>query len=438
MADRAGVFTVDVTPGKPVFLAGYTHRKTPSDGVDSPLMLRVLALEDRRGHRVVFVTADLLKFPADMSWRLRRWAERELGLPESALVINLSHTHSAPGLFYQSCYPHWALDVDYVRELEKTIRRGIAAALDDLKPAVIRYGLHQAHFGTSRRRPDPERPGKVRLGLNPPGYYDPDMPMLAVHDPDDNHLRALFYSYACHPTSGSGNLVSADWPGEIARHLEHMLGDNVTPMFAQGGGGSIMPRLKRRDADSRDDWSAVWEPVARQMVEFVSSDAMQEIDLSIDTSHRTFAIPYDTSKIPTQEHLAELADPNEPEVGYYTGPATRQIVRLWACRMLEMLRTDTVPEGFAMHCARIRLAEDVQVIALSGEVTAEVGRMIKQAESTPTIFLGYCSYTDAYIPCSSMLEQEGHEAMQSIYFHERPAPFVPDIDNIILQEVAAT
>ncbi len=438
MQDKAGFFTADITPPEPVFLAGYTHRNSPSEGVDTPLMLRVLALEDSCGGRVVFVTADLLKCPVDMAWRLRWWGERELGLPESALVINLSHTHSAPGLFYQSCYPHWALDVDYVRELEKTIRRGIARALDDLKPAVIRYGLHRVHFGTSRRRPDPERPGKVRLGPNPPGYYDPDMPMLAVHNPDDHSLRALFYSYACHPTSGAGNLVSADWPGEVARHLHTMLGEGVVTLFAQGGGGSIMPRHKRSSYDSDDAWSAVWEPVARGMVEFLSSDAMQELDLSIDTSHRTFTIPYDTSKMPTRDHLMELADPAEPELDYYTKPANRQIVRLWACRILEMLRTDSLPEGFAVHCARIRLAEQLQVITLSGEVTAEVGRMIKQAESTETIFLGYCSYTDTYIPTASLLEQEGHEAMQSIYFHERPAPFVPDIDDIILKEVAAT
>ena len=63
---------------------------------------------------VVLVTADLLKLPRDMAWRTKLWAERTLGLPGAALIINLSHTHAAPALFPQTCYPQWGLDVDYV------------------------------------------------------------------------------------------------------------------------------------------------------------------------------------------------------------------------------------------------------------------------------------------------------------------------------------
>ncbi len=57
-------------------------------------MLRVAAVEDDAGARLVIVTADLLKMPPDMAWRTKRWASERLGLPSAALIMNLSHTHS--------------------------------------------------------------------------------------------------------------------------------------------------------------------------------------------------------------------------------------------------------------------------------------------------------------------------------------------------------
>ena len=439
MPDKAGFFVKDVTPAGPVYLAGYPSRNEPSVGVDTPLFLRIMALEDENGQRAVVVTADLLKFPKDMAWRTKRWAEEELGLPSSSLVINLSHTHCAPVLFHQMCYPQWALDVDYVRGFEENVREGIRGALGDLQPVRVRYALHQAHFGVNRRCPDPERPGKVKLGRNPEGYYDPDMPVLAFHRLEDDALVALFYSYACHPTSKSGGLVSADYPGELSRELKRVLGDDLVTPFAQGAGASIAPRCGCRSDEDKAAYAECWLGVASDMADLMGSGRMREIRLAISSREREFALPYDMEQMPSVKELKLYADPKEPPIDKFIRPANRQILRLWAGGIIECLRTGSLPKGFGMHTARLSLSSDVQIVTLSGEVTAEVGRMVKDAEGDiDTIFLGYCSYTDAYIPTAAMLPEEGHEATYSMYFHLRPAPFVKDIDSILLREVAAT
>jgi hypothetical protein len=436
MSDRAGFFERDITPKAPVYLAGFPSRRTPSEGVDDPLFLRIMALEDDARNRAALVTADLLKCPKDMAWRTKQWAEKTLGIPSSSLIINFSHTHCAPALFIQECYPHWAIDVGYVRELEQTIREGLTAAVRCLEPVRVRYGLHQAHFGVNRRAPDPERPGKVRLGQNPDGYYDPDMPVLSFHRPQDNGLKAIFYSYACHPTSKHANLVSADYPGELSRCLKDGLGENVVTLFGQGAGASIMTRFRCGTPEERASYARQWRDVAEEMGNFVRSNQMREIQLDIASAEHEFEIPCDMSKRLSEEELLEWADPSEPEIKRFVRPANREICRLWACGMLERFRTGTVPRGFVMHATRMRLAPDLQILALSGEVTAEIGRLVKDAEQdSETIFLGYCSYTDAYIPTSAMLPEEGHEATYSIYFHVRPAPFVKQIEEIILREI---
>lgn len=430
---RAGFFRADVTPPIGSYLAGFPNRSEGSQGVDDPLMLRIVALEDDAGERVVLVTADLLKWPRDLSWRTKLWAEDELGLPSEALVLNLSHTHSAPALFLQRCYPHWPVDREYLCHLEQTIREGIAAALDDLQPTRIEHGVHRAHFGVSRRLPDPDT-GIVTMRPNEEGYYDPEMPVFAFYRGDE--LAAVLYSYACHPTSKNTLMISADWPGQISRGLREELGDGVITPFAQGAGASVMPRVSQRDG--QEQYEAYWRAVAGEIAGFVRSGEMEPPDLQLHAAEREFEIPYDTSKIPSREELLHMSSPHDTELPEGFRPANRSIVRLWARDLLEQMRTGTIPEAFRMHITHWRLNEDLQVLAMSGEVTAEVGRAVKDLfPDRETVFLGYCTYTDAYIPTAEMLPQGGHEALGSMCFHERPAPFVPEIDEIIAREVRA-
>lgn len=428
---KAGFFEKDVTPPIGAYLAGYPSRSKGSEGIDDPLFLRIAALEDDEGERLVIVTADLLKFPKLMAWRTKAWCEATLGLKSPSLIINLSHTHSAPTLFYQECYPHWPLDMDYINGLEQSIREGIAAALADLSPARVTFGIHQAHFGVSRRLPDPERGGKVKMAPNPDGYYDPDLPVLAFYWDGDVQPAAVLYSYACHPTSKNTLNISADYPCELSRGLKRNLGEEVMTLFVQGAGGSIMPRPEARTPEA-------WARASESIAHFVRSDSMQELNLKLSAAETEFGIPYDMDRAFSAEELLEMADPATEDLPEGARPANRSIVRLWAQHLYEMVRTDCLPTEFRMHLQRIELSEEVQLFAMSGEVTAEVGRMIKDLfPQRETLFFGYCSYTDTYIPIAAMLEEEGHEAYASMFFHVRPAPFVHGIDEIIREQVLA-
>jgi hypothetical protein len=241
------------------------------------------------------------------------------------------------------------------------------------------------------------------------------------------------YSYACHPTSKNKLLISADWPGLVARGLREELGEGVITPFAQGAGASVMPRVQERDGE--EQYEGYWREAAGEIADYVRSGEMDEIDLDLAASEREFELPYDMSKMPSREELLNMSSPYDTEIPEGFRPANRSIIRLWARDLLEQVRTDTVPEGFRMHLTRWRLNDAIQLLAMSGEVTAEVGRAVKDLfPERETTFLGYCTYTDAYIPTAEMLPQGGHEALGSMCFHERPAPFVPQIDEIIARE----
>ncbi len=429
---KAGLAVQDVTPPVRVYLAGYPSRNDPSHGVDDPLSLRVVALEDESGERLVLVTGDLLKFPRDMSWRLKRWAAAVCGLPAARLVLNLSHTHASPGLFAQRCYPQWPVNVEYVCRFEQAIREGIRSALADLQPAEIRSGCHQVDFGVSRRLPQAELGGRVVMQPNPAGVYDPDLAMLTIYR--GGRLEAVWYSHGCHPTSKHSLNISADWPGLVARGMQRRLGDEVA-VLRQGAGGSVMhatPSGRGRSRTCRVGHRS------GQLASLADGPGQRPLKLRIEAVETEFGLPYDLSWMPDEPTLMEFASPEDTPIPEEIRPANRSILRIWARDLLEQRRTGTVPREFRMHAARIRLADGLQMLCLSGELVADVGLRLKALfSSEQSIVLGYCSYTDAYIPTAAMLPEGGHEALGSIFFHERPAPFAATIDAVLDAAITA-
>ncbi len=93
---KAGVARVDTTPTKPVRMAGYASRTTPSQGVAHPLAAKALALADARDHKVVFVTCDIIGFRRSFTNRVAERVKEKYGLPREDLVLFASHNHAGP------------------------------------------------------------------------------------------------------------------------------------------------------------------------------------------------------------------------------------------------------------------------------------------------------------------------------------------------------
>src|SRR5271170_5270350 len=93
---KAGVARVDTTPSKPVRMAGYASRTSPSQGVAHPLAAKALALADARDHKVVFVTCDIIAFRRAFTNRVAERVKAKYGLPREDVVLFASHNHAGP------------------------------------------------------------------------------------------------------------------------------------------------------------------------------------------------------------------------------------------------------------------------------------------------------------------------------------------------------
>lgn len=113
---RAGVAKTDITPAKPVMLAGYGSRRDLSQGVHDRLSARVVAFE-QDGKRLVLVSTDLLGFYGGSAESVRKAILEACRLQPSELFLTAIHTHAAPTISLRSeMVP--ASNVEYTKTLE--------------------------------------------------------------------------------------------------------------------------------------------------------------------------------------------------------------------------------------------------------------------------------------------------------------------------------
>lgn len=143
---RAGAAKVSITPRGSIWLAGRNHA---SDGVAGEIYARALALDDGAGGRAVLIATDLAGLPRSLTERVAADIMKAQGLERSQIVFNASHAHNTPlvkGL-QAGQEPADAAELkkiaEYSEALARYLREVAAAALADLKPARIGFGMGQ-------------------------------------------------------------------------------------------------------------------------------------------------------------------------------------------------------------------------------------------------------------------------------------------------------
>jgi hypothetical protein len=80
--------------------------------------------------------------------------------------------------------------------------------------------------------------------LGPAGPVDPALQTLSFVDATGT-VRGIFFNLGMHggPTVGGGtaDFISADWPGEVVRHLRMLYGQQACAMYLQGSCGDTWP-----------------------------------------------------------------------------------------------------------------------------------------------------------------------------------------------------
>ena len=147
----------DVTPDKPVNLLGQFHMRI-TDRIKDPLTVTALALSSgrRRNTSLIWMSCDVALIPDPVLEMCRRkLAKLAKDFPSENLVMNATHTHTAPDFGYGSWYPPVPEGVmkpmEYADFFTDRVAEAAAEAWKNRKHGFISYGIGIAAIGHGRR-----------------------------------------------------------------------------------------------------------------------------------------------------------------------------------------------------------------------------------------------------------------------------------------------
>ena len=229
----AGAAEVVVTPtAEGTFLVGPMKEST---GVGDDLYGRALVLSDG-STRLAIITVDYLGFDFAYNDLLIAAIAKSTGVPADHVMINCSHTHSAP---ITVPWGPWAKakDQTYHKFLPERLSSVARKACDRLKPVRLTYGREPTQIGFNRRTLHDDR---VVMAPNPQGAVVPWVDVLSAESLDGGRIAGLF-SYAAHPVivHNTSQRISADYPGFAVNDLRQLHSGDPVFMFAQGCSGNV-------------------------------------------------------------------------------------------------------------------------------------------------------------------------------------------------------
>ncbi len=271
---RVGWAKVNITPNKPMPMAGYGNRRgKPFTMVHDSIWIRTMVI-DNGSTQVALVAADLLILPPTVTKALQEKLTAN-EVPFDQVFFGATHSHNSlggwgkgiSGLFFSGEY-----DEQVVTRLTDAIISSIVLAKKDLSSASISYSEAIDTIDIRNRLVGTE------------GTIDPEIRSMMVKRTDGK--SAILSSYAAHSTViDSKNMeLSRDYPGILVDSLEH--GHYNFAMYMAGAVGSMGPIEKGIDDFDEMKNQALGIQHAMQL-----TDSLPPFESNISVRSLTIALP---------------------------------------------------------------------------------------------------------------------------------------------------
>ncbi len=400
--------SIDISPQRPLPLAGFEGRLGPSEGTSDPLELNGLLIRTM-DRTLAILTADLLFVTDEIKHRILADVGAQLSLSESSLLIAASHTHFAPAVDASKprlgmVDPQYA---DFVAQQGANLFRQLAASV----PIVARmtYARARADHAINRRRRGwrlsrnhlPRR--CLLMAPNPAGPRDEALHLIVFADRQDRPV-AVIWSYACHPVVfPAAGRVSAEYPGVVRRALRAALAPGIPVLFLQGFAGDIRPREVGTPATFGQFVNGVlcgplFAPVSWGQYEAWSNSLAERV-----------------------VHLLRVGGPTEFDVSL---TARRITVPLDALM-------DGASNGRSVTFQRLSMHPDLHIVGVSAEPVTEYVAALRPWFRGNVLPVGCIDTVYGYLPTSGMLCEGGYEDSGFQRAFSLPGRFRPTLDEVV-------
>jgi neutral ceramidase len=208
-------------------------------GQEGKLRAVATVIEKPGAGKVCIVACDVLMLNRDLLDPATEEVAKALGIPESHVLINCTHTHHAPSTVTIHGYER---DELFCRRVQKAIVKAAKDAQANLKDGDSTFHFRlgeESSVGQNSRLLLKDNSiywiGPRDDAVRPTGPFDPELPVLAFLNADKKPLAVLF-NHSTHTIGVRKGGRSPSFYGLAAQELEGDLGG--TFLFLEGASGS--------------------------------------------------------------------------------------------------------------------------------------------------------------------------------------------------------
>lgn len=426
-AFQCGAGKADITPPIGAILYGYAPGR-PAQAVGDPLATTAIKVVSN-GESALLITCDIASTHPELAAHLRVLAGEAADVKPENVIINVTHTHSAPNCSYSSGWGK--VDVDYIKNiLIPGVVKAAAAAAADCRPALMGIGETDSDVGINRR--ELKEDGKIGLGQNPWGPRDPKMTVLSFKDMEGKCIANLIH-YACHGTASAANPeITRDWYGVMVDMLD--LESGGISAFFQGFEGDQGP--KTPNGGTTQSYATALRIGGRAGIDAVRawSGIKEWREVPLKVLHETISIPYDPLA-PKEKAEAELARLGTLEQIYAEKryPDVNDHIH-WTKVLAEYNSGKPLKTHFVYEQSIVTLGP-VAIVPAPWEAFAEIGLRIRRG-SPYAYTLNLCNTHGcyAYLPTVSDIARGGYECWHFLLAMRTTYPLPKNTDDYWVQK----
>jgi neutral ceramidase len=419
---KAGVGKANITPQEFMWMSGYAARTKPAEGKQTDLWAKALVLEDPAGQRVALVTLDLLGIDRSTSLAIRKQLEADFALSQRQVALCSSHTHSGP-VVGVNLRPMFFLDEAqtkqverYTRHLQQEIVQAVGAAVKDLSPCEISWGVGRSDFAVNRRENKEADVPRLREAGQLKGPVDHDVPVLKVAAEGAGKVKAIVFGYACHATVLDFYQWSGDYPGFAQIELEKSHPGAVALFWA--GCAADQNPVPRRKVELAEEYG---RRLAKS-VDAALSGKLNAVQGRLATAYEEITLPL--ARLPSREEIEKHAQSTNR---YEAARAKLLLARL----KREGKLSDTYPYPVQAW----RIGPELLFVTLGGEVVVDYSLRLKSELGGATFVAGYANDVMAYIPSRRVLREGGYEGGGAMVYYGLPTTWSPEVEEKIVTAV---
>lgn len=260
-----GCATIDITPSKPIALAGQFNTRI-SRSVENPITATAVAIETREGERMmdcaVLLSCDIVSFRPTIPVPLQDRLKKALpGFDPCKVVLTATHTHTSAVTeegMYEIPKEGVMQPSEYNTFLIDKLAEVIIKAWEQRRPGGVSWILGHAVVGLNRRAVYAD--GKAVMygstttntfrGIE--GGEDHGLEMLFFWDRDNRPLAVCINVECPSQEIESRSTINADFWHDVRTQIHQEISNDICVLGWPGAGGDISPhRMYRKAAEER-------------------------------------------------------------------------------------------------------------------------------------------------------------------------------------------